>query len=368
MKKTVYIIFLIFFIVIISACNSQNSDFEVKRVENVNVRNSHGSVENVDIRNSHGSIEGIEKMIHFYEDVQKGVPSNLRIVHYTTEGNPIVTDLSYNGENLEVKHDSTRDTYGSGEIITIICGNMVEEVNDTNTTYIAVDCADGFYGMQEILGIDYNMSQQDLFEFELKYGLNEENEINTLTNTVKKENSNMGDLNITTDVKQEVYKKLVYANYLAEKNLTTTCDTDSTTNYYLKVKINGGQREFQWGACDQSSDGMKFTNIANYIIEQSSNEQNEQLTVQGYVLEMVENGILIGEGLTMLDYLLIKEELQQINYEHYIFDFTILEGVDTNVFTLGDKIVATLEGNIIGSKPGRAKVEDIKKIEKWNAN
>ena len=267
MKKTVYIIFLIFFIVIISACNSHNSD--LNRGENVNVRNSNGNEENVDVRNSHGSIEGIERMIHFYDNVQKGVASNLRIVHYTTEGDPIVTDLSYDGENLEVKHDSTRDTFGSGEIITIICGNMVEEVNDTNTTYIAVDCADEFYGMREILKIDYNMSQQDLFEFELKYGLNQENEINTLTNTVKIENSNIGDLNITTDVKQEVYKRLVFANYLAEKNLTTTCDTEGTTNYYLKVHINGGQAEFRWNACGQSEDVVKFTNIANYIIEQS---------------------------------------------------------------------------------------------------
>ena len=78
---------------------------------------------------------------------------------------------------------------------------------------------------------------------------------------------------------------------------------------------------------------------------------------------MKDNGILIGEGLTMLDYVLIKEGLQQINYEHYIFDFTILEGVDTNVFSLGDKILATIEGNITGTKPGRAKVKDIKKIE-----
>ena len=263
MKKPVYIIFLIFFIVILSACNNQNSEIKVK------------GVENVDVRNRHGSIEGIERMIQFYDNIQKGVPSNLRIVHYTTEGDPILTDLSYDGEMLEVKHDSTRDKYGSGETTKINCGNLVEEVNDTNTSYIAVECDDGFYGMREILKIDYNMSQLDLFEFELKYGLNQENEINTLTNTVKIENSNIGNLNITTEIKQEVYKKLVFANYLADKDLTTTCDTESTKNYYLKVKINGGQREFKWGACDQSSDGMKFTNIANYIIEQSSKEHNE---------------------------------------------------------------------------------------------
>ncbi len=272
MKKTVYIFLLALVMVILSACNSQNSEFEVNGEDNV--RNSDRSVRNVDIRNSHGSIEGIERMIHFYDNVQKGVPSDLRIVHYTSEGDPIITDLKYDGEFVEVKDDSTRDMYGGGGITKINCGNLIEEVNDTQTTYLAVDCNDEFNGMREILNIDYNMSQQDLFEFELKYGLNQENEINTLQNIVKKENSNISDLNIATSVKQEVYKRLVFANYLAEKNLTTTCDTENTTNYYLIVHINGGQRKFQWGACDQSADGLKFTDIANYIIEQSSKDQN----------------------------------------------------------------------------------------------
>ena len=80
-------------------------------------------------------------------------------------------------------------------------------------------------------------------------------------------------MNITTADKQEVYKSLVFANYLVEKNLTTTCATEDTMNYYLKVFINGGEREFQWNACDQSTDGVKFTNIANAIIEQAANKQ-----------------------------------------------------------------------------------------------
>ncbi len=79
------------------------------------------------------------------------------------------------------------------------------------------------------------------------------------------------------------------------------------------------------------------------------------------MLAIKDNVQLIGEDFTMLDYELTKGELQQINYEHFIYDFTILEGVDTNVFTPGDKIIVTIEGYIIGSKPLREKVADIKK-------
>ena len=359
---------------ILSACNNGGNSLstggETQATVEENAEIKVKGVKNVDVLNRHGSTEGLERMNRFYDSVQKGVPSNLRIVHYTIEGDPIITDLSYAGDYLEVKYDSTRDQFGSGDITKIICGNLLEEVNPTDTTYIAVDCTDEFYGMQEILRINYNMSQQDLFEFELKYGLNQENEINTVTNTVIKENSDDGtriknDLNIGPDIKQEMYKRLVFENYLAEKDLITTCDTEDKMNYYLKVHINGGQREFRWNGCNQSMDGVKFTAIADYIIEQSANESNVQSTinVQGYVLEMKNNEMLIGEGLTMLDYQWMKDELQQMNFENYSFDFTILEGVDTKEFSLGDKILATIEGSVVGAKPGRAKVKEIKKID-----
>ncbi|WP_332646659.1 DUF4362 domain-containing protein [Lysinibacillus sp. 54212] len=347
MKRMSHLIFLSLLIVVLSACEKGVGD--------------------VDVLNSHGSIEGLEKMVHFYDNVQNGVPSDLRIVHYTIEGDPIITDLSYDGKSFEVTYDTTRDKFGSGEITIIKCGNLIQEVNPTNTAYIAVDCEDDYYGMQEILSIDYNVSQQDLFEFELKYGSNQENEIDTLTNTVKNDNGTqtVGDLKITPEVKQEVYKRLVFANYLAPKDLSTKCDGEDATNYYLKVHINGGQREFKWNACDQSSDGVKFTNIANYIIEQSAKKQKVQreITVQGYVLEIKNNEMLIGEDLTMLDYEWMKDELQSMNFEDNYYHFTLLEGVDTKVFKPGDKILATIDGSIVGSKPGRAKVKGIKKIE-----
>lgn len=362
MKKTTYIIFLSLLFVILSACNSQN---EVE--DKINVK----GLKNVDVLNTHGSIEGLERMSRFYDDVQNGVPSNLRVVHYTIEGDPIVTDLKYDGEFLEVKYDTTRDKFGSGGITINQCGNLIEEVNPTNTSYIAVDCNDGFYEIDNILYISYNMGQQDLFEFELKYGLNKENEINTLTNTVIKENSGNGtqinsDLNLAMDVKQEVYKRLVLANYLGEKELTNSCDKEGSTDYFIKVHINGGNREFQWSDCDQSLDGVKFTKIANYIIEQSSNKQKVQPidTVQGYVLEKKDNELLIGEDLTMLDYEWVKDELQHMDFERFIFEFIILEGIDTKEFSPGDKILATIEERMSdGSKPGRAKVKEIKKIE-----
>ncbi|WP_153735108.1 DUF4362 domain-containing protein [Aquibacillus halophilus] len=321
-------------------------------------------VKNVDVLNTHGQIQGWEKMAEFYQNMRIGTVSELRIVHYTTEGDPILTDLTYNGESLEVKYDTTQDNFGSGEVITNTCGDLIEETNPTNVSYIAVDC-EGL--SREILQISYNMSQQDRFEVELKYGKELENEINTLTNTLKQETDTQAesDFDLPDTVKQEVYKKLVFANYLAEKDIKTTCSTKDNRNYYLKVYINGGDREYRWASCDESQDAQNLTEIAEYMIDQSTNIQDEELdiTVQGYVLEKKDDMILIGQELNRLDYEWIKDELQHMELEGIGFDFTYLEGISTDEFSLGNKIRATIEGSIKGSNPGKAMVKEIEKLE-----
>lgn len=345
-------------VLILAACNV--NDGNTQKVK---------GVKNVDVVNSHGSIAGIEKMQSFYNTMQNGVSSDLRIVHYTIEGDPIVLDLTYNGESLVVKDDNTRDKFGSGEVRTNSCSDLVEEINPTNTTYIAVGCESGPVGMEEILGISYNMGQQDLFEFELTYGQELENEVNTKTNTFKKvisadETNVKSDVVLAERVRQEVYKKLVFANYLAEKDLEITCDSTESTNYFLKVYINGGQREYSWSACDQSNDGVRFTQIAEYIIQQSEQRPSEEseVMVQGYVLEVKEDTLLIGEDLNRFDYEWLKDEIHQNDLDAYIFDFTLLEAVNTGEYNPGDKIQAIIEGGISGSKPGKAKAKEIKSI------
>lgn len=364
MKKVVYLMLISLVVVVLAACNGENtgeepqSTLEPEPYTKVHVK----GVGKVDVINTHGSIDGFDNMERFYNSVQHKIPADLRIVHYTIEGDPIITDANYDGELLEITYDTTRDNFGYGTVTTKKCSKFIKEENPTNTSYVALDCDDE-YGMMELLYISHDLNLQDVFEFELKYGLTLENEINTRTNTVKIEQK-YGALNIPPEVKQEVLKRLVFANYLAEKELDASCNRKGTPNYEFIVYINQAELEFQWNACDESADGVKFTDIANYIIEQSTKERVQRdVTVQGYVLEIRDNEMLIGQGLTILDYEWVKGELQHINFEHYHFDFTILEGVETKAFKRGDKIRAALEGNVVGANPGRAKVKEIRKIE-----
>ncbi|WP_226036600.1 DUF4362 domain-containing protein [Aquibacillus saliphilus] len=369
MKKRLCIA-LLFMLVALAACGNNNTGTEggggQPTVNGKNELNVQG-VNDVDVTNMHGRIQGWDKMEAFYENMQKGIASDLRVVHYTTEGDPMVTDLTYAGESLEIMHDTSRDAFGSGGISTNDCGNLIKETNYTNTSYIAIDCNNGSHGMDEILQMNYNMSQQDRFELELKYGVDLENEINTLTNTKKKatETKINSELDLPDNVMQEVYKRLVLTNYLAEKELQSSCEAEDAMDYHLKVHINGGEQNFRWAACDQSKDGVNLTQIAAYIIEQSENTGTEKqdVTVGGYVLEIKDGTMLIGQELNMLDYQSLKDEIKEIDLEAFVFDFTSITGVNTAEFNLGDKIHATIEGKITGSNPGMAKVKEIEKLE-----
>ncbi|WP_062110059.1 DUF4362 domain-containing protein [Bacillus niameyensis] len=365
MQKTIKIGLLFLFLFTLAACNSVENKENGSKVLAIDTpKPTVKGVKDVDVVNTHGSIEGLENIQNFYDNMQKGVSSDLRIVHYTTEGDPIISDLTYDGNSLEVKYDTTRDNFGAGGITTKRCTDLVEEVNLANTSYIAIGCDNKSFQMDEILTIDYNMRQQDRFEFRLNYGDNLENEVASNTNMQRSE-SNQYNLIEAESVQQEVYKKLVFANYLAEKNLVTKCGSDEARKYNLLVHINGGQREFEWSDCDQSRDGAKFTAIAEYMIEQAQKNQQEQedIIVQGYVLKIKDDTLLIGEGLTMFDYEWLKDEMEDIDFDAYMIDFTMLDGVHTEDFREGDKIEATIDGKITNFQPGKATVKEIKKLD-----
>ena len=80
----------------------------------------------------------------------------------------------------------------------------------------------------------------------------------------------------------------------------------------------------------EGSDGTKLTGIAEYIIDQSEMEQDEnpETVIQGYILQVKDETLLIGVDLNRMDYEWLKEEIHQIDLSAYVFDFISLEGVE----------------------------------------
>lgn len=64
----------------------------------------------------HGdSYSGEEYWSSFYDNVGKGVPADLVLVQFTTEGDPVLDYIQYNGESFYQVHDSSRDAFSGDQ-------------------------------------------------------------------------------------------------------------------------------------------------------------------------------------------------------------------------------------------------------------
>jgi hypothetical protein len=309
--------------------------------------NKNDSALNADVVDEHGGISGLDKMENYFQQVGKKEKGDLRVVSYTIEGDPILTDLAYDGKQIEVKHDSTRDQYGSGGVDTFQCGKLKQEENPTNLSYYLTDC-DGVQGnMWDILTASYDVQRQDVFEVELRYG--KEGEKQTIE--------------LNDEDKQEVYKQLVLANYLNSKPESDECPKEKQAdNYFMKVKINGGNHTLNWNACGSHERSKPFTDIAEYIIHASQNpaKSNENV-IYGYIMEVKENQILIGKDLTATD-LVSLEKVKGEELSNFNITFLYVETEDAEEFSEGDKIVMKVDEVLEEGSPGRVRASDIKKI------
>lgn len=65
--------------------------------------------------NVHGRIANQEALARFLSEVEAGIPSFLRAVIYTVEGDPIIHDYQFDGEVFVVTTDATRDEFAAPE-------------------------------------------------------------------------------------------------------------------------------------------------------------------------------------------------------------------------------------------------------------
>lgn len=85
-----------------------------------------------------GRVSNGNRFTSFLKHVQKAEFDEIRLVHYTIEGDPILHDLIYNGDEIHSTLDTRRDKFGVGEITSTICKSIV----DTNSEYVLTGCND----------------------------------------------------------------------------------------------------------------------------------------------------------------------------------------------------------------------------------
>lgn len=171
MSKKFKIIFIIIGVVIISIITYlvvtkiiQNNDNEnIRENEQHKIENSkkYEKLENIPldynfskmvedkcyIVTNSNAIYHIETLDNFLKNVENDIPDEIRIVQYTIEGQPIITNLEYTKDKYILKFDRTRDGYASKEdkkITTteydatkykVVKGNIPNKITDLKIYY-----------------------------------------------------------------------------------------------------------------------------------------------------------------------------------------------------------------------------------------
>lgn len=75
------------------------------------------AIANGDFINAAGRLSNVDALERFMQNSLSQTPTALRRVDFTAEGDPIITDLAYDGECFTMTIDSSRDQFGGGETL-----------------------------------------------------------------------------------------------------------------------------------------------------------------------------------------------------------------------------------------------------------
>lgn len=96
---------------------------------------SEAAAANGDYVNVHGQISNEDKLTAFLDAASAKKRAAVRMVQYTVEGDPIISDIIFDGGKFTVWYDTTRDAFGEQKITQSEYQNMLEYEAD-GTTYI----------------------------------------------------------------------------------------------------------------------------------------------------------------------------------------------------------------------------------------
>ncbi|RJP02579.1 DUF4362 domain-containing protein [Exiguobacterium sp. RIT452] len=102
----------------------------------------------------------MDRFATFLKHVDEKEKDTIRITNYTTEGDAILEDVSYDGKRFTYSLDSSRDAYGSqtDDRNKEICQNLEKRTENERSVFFLTDCEEG--EDHEILVSDVAESEQ----------------------------------------------------------------------------------------------------------------------------------------------------------------------------------------------------------------
>jgi hypothetical protein len=93
-----------------------------------------------DVVNTHGHIENLRLLEDFIKDVSMNKDSEVRVVSYTDECDPIIHDLTYSNDELASKKDTREDEFGTQLVMEDVCKSINTIDKNNHTVYQLEGC------------------------------------------------------------------------------------------------------------------------------------------------------------------------------------------------------------------------------------
>jgi len=130
--------FILFFILLVSGCNSGQTSQDIYMYTDDNPPPYIKTLD--DIIDTNGKLENKERFDEFFNSVQQERDDSIRVVKYTTEGDPIIYGYEFENEVINVTIDTRRDGYGQGKIIHKTCTSIIVNEDKEKTSYELDGC------------------------------------------------------------------------------------------------------------------------------------------------------------------------------------------------------------------------------------
>lgn len=91
------------------------------------------------------SVENSDRFESFLNKSKQGKSDQIRITAYTTEGDPVLYDVKYDGESYQYSSDSSRDQFGStdDDRKNEVCQQLDQTTVKQEAIYTLSKCAEG---------------------------------------------------------------------------------------------------------------------------------------------------------------------------------------------------------------------------------
>lgn len=97
------------------------------------------AIQNGDIVSEGTTTGNLDKFYKFLADIESHQPSEVKITRYTKEGDPIFSNLKFDGEKIEVFEDASKDKFGGGKR-TFQCLSIEQQEKSDEIAYYLAGC------------------------------------------------------------------------------------------------------------------------------------------------------------------------------------------------------------------------------------